>query len=79
MARKRRTQIEMETARMERAVKLLQEVVWDIRKHHVATPEGVAMVSSALMTVAMLEHEIGRRLTDSLSPLEARLRLEADN
>jgi hypothetical protein len=68
MAR-RRTKIEIETGRMERARNLLQLVV-DGHREGVATIEGVAFISSAIMTIAMLEREIGRRLTGGLSDLE---------
>jgi hypothetical protein len=54
---------------MERAQKLLQELV-DGHRRGVATPEGVAFISSAIMTIAMLGHEIGRRLAGGLSDME---------
>jgi hypothetical protein len=66
-----KNRIEDATKRMERAVKLLNEVVTDIRHTPVVTPEGVATVSVCLMAMAMLEHEIGRRLTNSLTSREA--------
>ena len=69
-SKRRRTGIEIETARMERARDLLQQVVADLRRHRAVTPEAVATVSSVLMTVAMLEHEIGRRTTGSLKAWE---------
>jgi hypothetical protein len=46
---------------MERARDLLQQIVTDRRRHTAGvTPEDVALVSTLLQCVAMLEHEIGR-------------------
>lgn len=69
-ARKRRTSPEIEALRMEAACEALGRVVADLRKHKAVTPESVAMITSAVTTIALLEREIGRRLTGSLSPHE---------
>jgi hypothetical protein len=66
---RRRSKLEIETGRIECARNLLQLVV-DGHRKGVATPEGVAFISNAIMTIAMLEREIGRRLTGGLSDLE---------
>jgi|KBSMisStaDraftv2_1062788.scaffolds.fasta_scaffold412946_1 hypothetical protein len=49
-------------ARMERASALLTQVVTDVRERRVATAESVALVSSCLCSVALLNSEIGRHL-----------------
>lgn len=54
---------------MERTCALLQQVA-DCHKGGVASMEGVALIASVFTTIALLEREIGRRLTNSLSPLE---------
>ena len=70
MTRRRRTAVEMEALRLEKAKRALTDVIAMLRKHSAMTPEGVAMVTNAVTTIAMLEHEIGRRLTGSLLPWE---------
>jgi hypothetical protein len=61
--------VAQQTATMERARDLLQRVVTDIRRNGTVTPEGVATVSSCITTVALLEHEIGRRLSTPMNEI----------
>lgn len=65
----KQTQLEIETKRMECARDLLQQIVDDHRPTAI-TPEGAALISTVIVTITMLEHEIGRRLTGKLSRFE---------
>jgi hypothetical protein len=65
---KRRIKPKQHISRMERARDLLQQIVMDRRRSTVGiTPEDVALVTTMLQTVAMLEHEIGRWEAEALA------------
>jgi hypothetical protein len=69
MGKPRRRSIAQQTATMERARDLLQRIVTDIRRNRLVTPEGVATVTSCITTAALLEHEIGRRLSTQMNEI----------
>jgi hypothetical protein len=61
---------EVEVDLLNHARDVLNMIVAMLRRHEAVTPESATLITSSMMTIAMLEHEIGRRLTGSLLPWE---------